>query len=529
MAEPTHELHLSDYLDIARRRRMPIVLVLLLVVALAVVASSVQTPLYRAEARIRFEGSSSSNVLDDVTNQSSNVRDRNLQNEVLFAKSDRVVQSAEQTLRLEDLSVSVTAAGSSDSILVSATDPAPETAVDIANTYANAYVSERTAAGSERYDEAANVLNARLTEITLERSELQSELRSNPTDSSITLQLTALDLAETTVRAQLNDASILGQVSQNASVSILNEATEPESPFQPSWPRNIALALVAGSILAAGAALLIETLDKTVLSKRDLERAASGLPVLAVVPPPYKTRRGKVERTLVASRTGAFTEAFRSLRSSIELGQVAGGDIRSILVTSANPGEGKSTVAAHLAMAFSRAGSTVLVVDADMHNPTQHKLFEVKNVNGLADHLANIGEAEITTEQASGENLISLIPAGLSGTSPAELLSSAAAHDFIQKLSYAYDLVIIDAPPLRPVADTLPLAHIADATLLVAMRGQTSTSDIDQALELLNRARSRPLGTVLCGADEDDSGYGYGYGFDYAKKARRGAQPTSVG
>ena len=190
-------------------------------------------------------------------------------------------------------------------------------------------------------------------------------------------------------------------------------------------------------------------------------------------------------------------------------------------MTSANPAEGKSTVAAHLALSFARAGANVLVIDADMHNPTQHEMFGVPNVNGLAEHLANIGEAEIVTEQGSGEGLVSIIPAGTSASPPAELLSSMAAHEFIQKLSYAYDLVIVDSPPLRPVADTLPLARIVDGTLLVGMRGQTNAKEVDQAMELMARAQARPLGAVLNGADEADGGYGYGYGYGYGANKKR--------
>jgi len=264
-------------------------------------------------------------------------------------------------------------------------------------------------------------------------------------------------------------------------------------------------------ILGVGAALILETLDDTILTKQDLESAADGVPVLGLVPSPHKTRFGsKRERKLITSRTGAFTEAFRTLRSAIELGQTTGSEIRSILVTSANASEGKSTVAAHLAVAFARSGSSVLVIDADMHNPTQHEIFGIGNHRGLAEHLAKVADAEILTEQASGEGLLSVMPAGSSGSPPAELLRSVDAQEFIQKLSYAYHLVIIDSPPLRPVADTLPLARMADATLLVSMRGQTNAVEVERAMELLARAQTRPFGTVLSSADENEGGYSYG-------------------
>jgi non-specific protein-tyrosine kinase len=518
MAEPVAELQLSDYLDIARRRKWIIAAIVVLALAAAILSSALQTPQYRAQARVRVE-SSSTNILDDATNLSSNVRDRNLQNEVEFANSDRVRERASSTFG-EIISAGVAASGSSDTLTFSAVDEDPERAAAVANTVANSYVSERSVVSGERFLSAVNVINERLAEISEERLFLERELLSTSDESSVSIQIATLDAEESRLRAQLNEVDVVSQINQGASVAILNAAEAPGSPFAPSWIRNIALALVAGLILGVGAALLRETLDDTIVNKRDFERAADGTPVLGVIPRPWNGRRRTKQRRLIASRTGAFTESFRSLRSAIELGQASGGEIRSILVTSANPSEGKSTVAAHLALSFARAGANVLVIDADMHNPTQHEMFGVENINGLAEHLANIGEAEIVTEQGSGEGLISLIPAGTSASPPAELLSSMAAHEFIQKLSFAYDLVIVDSPPLRPVADTLPLARIVDGTLLVGMRGQTNAKEVDQAMELLARAQARPLGAVLNGADEADGGYGYGYGYGYGAKKR---------
>lgn len=508
MADSVAELQLTDYVDIVGRRKWVIAALAALLLIAAIVMSALQTPQYRAEARVRV-ASGSSNPLEE-NNVSSNVRSRNLQNEVEFANSDRVSAAAAK-LNENATKITVAASSNSDTLTFTAVSDDPAEAANIANTFADAYLSERSVASAEQFVLAVDIINARLAEINTEREELNL-------GENATVQLTSLDTEEARLRAQLNEIDVVSQLSNGTSVSSLNRAIEPGSAFAPSWVRNIGLALVAGLIFGAGIALLLETLDDTILDKRDLEAATDGTPVLAVIPPPLKARFGKnKDRRLVTSRTGAFTEAFRTLRSAIELGQAAGTEIRSILVTSANASEGKSTVAAHLAVAFARSGANVLIVDADMHNPTQHQLFGIGNDNGLAEQLSNIGNAEIITEQASGEGLVSVIPAGTSASPPAELLRSVPAQEFLEKLSYAYDLVIIDSPPLRPVSDTLPLARIADATLLVSMRGQTNAAELDQAMELLARAQTRPLGAVLSGADESQSGYGYGYGAN-AKK-----------
>jgi capsular exopolysaccharide synthesis family protein len=510
MAEAVSELNLSDYIDVARRRKWTIALLALLALVAAIAMSALQTPQYRAEARVRVEASGRSNIIDNGNNLSSNVRSRNLENEVEFAKSDRVKAQALGSLP-EQATVAVNAASTSDTLTFTAVDPDAQQAADIANTFANAYVSERSIASGERFIAAVDVINNRLAAISTTRLDLEETLASSEDASSLQIQIGSLDTEEVRLRAQLNEIDVLSQLNSSASVAILRAAEASGSPFSPSWVRNLGLALVAGLILGVGVALILETLDDTILTKKDLEAATDGVPVLSLVPAPHKTRFGaKSERKLITSRTGAFTEAFRTLRSAIELGQTAGSEIRSILVTSAHASEGKSTVAAHLALSFARSGSNVLVVDADMHNPTAHEIFGISNRNGLADQLAKVGEAEIVTEQASGERLLSVMPAGSSESQPAELLRSADAQEFLQKLTSAYDLVIIDAPPLRPVSDTVPLARIADATLLVSMRGQTNAVEVERSMELLAQAQARPFGAVLNGADENEGGYGYG-------------------
>lgn len=510
MESSDSELHLSDYLDIMSRRRWVILALVFLTLGAATALSALQTPKYRAEARVRVETSASTNILDDGNNLSSNVRDRNLQNEVEFARSDRVTERAAEIVG-ELTTITIGAASDSDTLTFTAVSTDPKEAALISNTFADSYVSERSLAAGERFIAAVDVINERLASISTSRVQLENQLADATDASSIQIQIDSLTSEEVRLRAQLNEIDVLSQLENGATVAVLNAASSPEAPFAPSWVRNIALALIAGAILGVGAALVLETLDDTILTKRDLESAADGIPVLGLVPAPEKTRFGsRSVRKLVTSRTGPFTEAFRTLRSAIELGQSTGSEIRSILVTSANSAEGKSTVAAHLAVAFARSGASVLVIDADMHNPTQHELFGIMNKNGLADELSHIGNAEVIMEQASGEGLLSIIPAGVSASSPAELLRSIEAQEFIQKLAYAYDLVIIDSPPLRPVADTLPIARIADATLLVSMRGKTNAVEVREAIELLARAKTRPLGAVLNGAEDVDNGYAYG-------------------
>ena len=515
------ELQLADYLDIVNRRKTTIIALVLATLALAILLSALQTPQFRASARVRVEVGST-DTLEDNSNTSTSVRSRNLQNEVEFANSDRVADAAAVAFG-EEISAAIAASNDSDTLTFTVVNANPDTAANIANVFADAYVTERSDSATERFTDASDVISERLIVIADQRADLEASRTAGADASSIDNQIVALDAEEAGLRSQLSQIDVVGQLNSSTSVSILNAAEPPAGAFSPSWVRNIGLALIAGLVLGMGVALVRESLDNTILTKRSLEKAMDGQPILGIIPSPVRSRFGtkQRERRLITSRTGGFTEAYRSLHSSIELGQAAGSEIRSILVTSPNAAEGKSTVASHLAIAFARAGSSVIVVDADMHNPTQHQMFGLPNENGLADQLSNVGQAEIVTEQASGEGLLSVIPAGNSSLPPAELLRSVSSEEFIEKLSYAYDLVIIDSPPLRPVTDTLPLARFADATLLVTMRGQTNASEVEEAVEMLARAQTRPLGGVLNGADDNQTGYGYGYGYGSSNSSRR--------
>ena len=181
---PWPRLHLSDYLDIGRRRIWIIASLTLLALGASVAVSALQTPQYRAEARVRVDAPSSSSIIDENTNLSSNVRSRNLENEVEFAKSDRVTVEATSSFTTE-VSATVGAASTSDTLTFTAVDPDPQRAADIANTFASAYVRERSLASGERFIAAVDVINERLAIISTSRLELERALETSQDTSSL--------------------------------------------------------------------------------------------------------------------------------------------------------------------------------------------------------------------------------------------------------------------------------------------------------------------------------------------------------
>jgi polysaccharide biosynthesis transport protein len=213
------------------------------------------------------------------------------------------------------------------------------------------------------------------------------------------------------------------------------------------------------------------------------------------------------------SAQGAALEAFRVLRTNL---QVLLLDLERpvIVVTSARPGEGKTSTSCGIASSFAAAGERIVIIDADLRHPDIHHRFPVENTIGLSEVLAGratLADAVAPHALPSGDRL-HVLPTGRALQRPAELLGSDRMAHVVEALSREADLVIIDSPPVLPVADTLALANLASGVLLVAEVQRTSYAELERAKEMLTRNRSRILGVVLNKQRTFEPGYGYGYG-----------------
>lgn len=204
-----------------------------------------------------------------------------------------------------------------------------------------------------------------------------------------------------------------------------------------------------------------------------------------------------------------ITEQYRTIRTNIQFSAVDT-PIRSLMVTSAGPNEGKSTTASNLAVVFAQQGKKVLIVDADLRRPTLHFTFGFTNTIGLTNVLTrqiHINESIRTTDV---ENLY-FMPSGPIPPSPAELLGSATMDQLISDLYEMFDLVIFDVPPVLAVADAQVLGNQVDATILVVSSGLTEREGAIKAKEILEQTKSKLLGAVLNNKEEDRSTHYYYY------------------
>jgi capsular exopolysaccharide synthesis family protein len=203
-------------------------------------------------------------------------------------------------------------------------------------------------------------------------------------------------------------------------------------------------------------------------------------------------------------------EQYRTIRTNIQFSTVDE-EISSMIVTSAGPGEGKSTTAANLAVVFAQQGKKVLLVDADLRKPTAHYTFKVDNHVGLTNILtrqSTINEAVKRTSQ----DFLSLLTSGPIPPNPAELMASKTMRQFIADAKRDYDIVLFDSPPVLAVADAQILSNSVDGVVLVVSSGKTELESAKKAKELLEQAQAKILGTVLNNKKVQDSHYYYYYG-----------------
>ena len=291
---------------------------------------------------------------------------------------------------------------------------------------------------------------------------------------------------------------------KNPSVSVIDEASAPTEPIRPKRAQNIFFSFVLGAFLGLCLALLQELFDDRINSPEEAERVLR-LPSLGQVP---LIEEEGLRMIRDISTFSPLMESYRSLRTNINFAAV-GAALRTMVVTSSVPAEGKSTTVANLAMSMAMEGKRVIIVDADLRRPSQHKLFKVDSSPGLTDILLGTHRLEQVLRPTGVPN-VQILPAGTPPPNPAELLGSAEMMKLIDRLKEISELILFDTPPALAVADSIVLASRVDGVLLVIAFGETKKANTRKAQELLGRANANLLGTVLNRMESPSNGYYYG-------------------
>ncbi len=317
--------------------------------------------------------------------------------------------------------------------------------------------------------------------------------------------------------ARLQEANIdAGDSATN--VTVADPARPPGSPWMPQPNLFVWIGLFSGLLLGIGLAYLLESLDDTLVDSFQVE-TVSNLPVLGLIP--FHRMEAKPREGAMAAESSSFlvapesatAESFRSLRSGLALSGV-GRKLKVLSISSALPGEGKSYLVYNLGLAFAATGQKVLIIDSDLRRPRQHTLFRVPREEGLADVLAGLKSLDKVLMPHPVEPNLTLLPAGRQSPLASEILGTSEIGTLLEAARQRFDLVLMDTPPVLPVADAILLGTHSDGTIGVLRAGRTSRKALRRFVQTLARNHVHVLGIVIEAVDMSATEYRSVYGYN---------------
>jgi capsular exopolysaccharide synthesis family protein len=483
---------LSSMLEVLRHRWLVVAGVVLASVAVLLASHEHKAKSYAATANVAFQSGTLSEAGLQVTPASSGEPQREADTEVLIAHSAEVAQAVARQLHIQGGAsellekVKVEAAPNADVLNIVATAGDPQYAASLANAFAEQYIAFRAQSQLAGVDTAEN--------------KLQQQIAALPAGSS---ERAALEQS-------LQHLSALRAVA-GGGANIIGRATPPSNPTGTGLSSTIAIGLLVGLAIAFALVFLLESLDRRVKSIEELERQYR-LSALAAIPQSaFRARR--------AAERGELLEPYRILRSALDFAAVTR-QLDTLLVTSAVAGEGKTTVAVDLAHAVALTGRRTVLVELDLRRPTFAEHFELDAERGLTTALTGRGQlAELLIEPLADVPGLLVLPSGALPHNPSELLGSPRLAELLSELATGESMVIIDAPPLNPVADAQVLLNnpAVNAAILVARIERTTREEVRRARAIVDRHIVEPVGIVVTGI-RDGGRYGYG--------SYQGVEPT---
>ncbi len=534
------ELSLEDYVAILRRRWVWVVLPVLALAGAAVFLGSRAAPQYTSTASVLIANSAAQDALGGSGGNTA-ILSRRMENEISLALGNKTEQRVEEILGFvpKDGAVRVTGLSSADVLEFTSTAGTADDAAEWANGWAKAYVQTKQASAAESIAATKSQLETSLSSLRVQRQELLAPLdplRGRLTRATDPVRQAALQaeidqleadlepellLIDSQIQANVNNIGRLELSAQVASVgtaSILQAAEPPLSESGAPLSRSILLGIVAGTLVGVALALLAESLDRSIKDAESFH-ARTGITVLGALPKLPRSYRDR-ELSLISrdEPSSALADGYQRISTALVFASV-GKDIRSILIASPNEREGKTTTATNLAYSMSVVGRHVVLLDGDLRRPRLHKVFGELRSPGFSDHLVDGLPIFDLVHRPDGMDSVALLTSGTIPPNPAEFVASPGYDTALRKLETLSDLVIVDGPPVLPVADAAIISRSVDAVVLVASVGQTTREQVVRSVESITKVGGTVLGVILLNTKEDGryGRYGYGYGEEIDK------------
>jgi capsular exopolysaccharide synthesis family protein len=401
---------------------------------------------------------------------------------------------------------------------ISVSDDDPSRAIWILDTMADVFIDLNLAILSEPYTERLISLENQMNELTIQMEQIQEEINRNSSlIIPIDLELERLERELTTKYSDLRelqtnrDQYILDARRSANTIVIAEPATQPSGQSQNNI-LYIGLSIIIACILGMGLAFLLEQLEDKVRTQDDIATLLGQKPIGVI----GRIEKGKDKLILGANSSPFVAEDFRKL-SAIIRQAIEGVPLHKLLVTSPNPGEGKSTVASNLAIFLAKTGSQVILVDADLHRPQLDLLFRLDAQQGLAEVLAT-NRKRLPLHSTELQNL-KVLTSGEPTEEASELLSSPKLGNLLDTLTTEAAMVIIDSPPILTLADASYLTPLVDGVLLVINSGSTERKAAVEAMAMLKMAKIKFMGVVLNGVATRQHSYYRYYDQEHKKSA----------
>jgi polysaccharide biosynthesis transport protein len=500
LMDPSTEQPLAEYLRIISRRKWWIILITLLVVGASLGFSFKMTKKYTATAQVLAQ---TTNPPAAQTEQTQPLTTTQLATYVQLATSPAVLAGVRTDLGItgKPPAVSVSLVGATNLIAISATSTRATAAARIANDYANAFSSYELSVASSQ---AKTLLNSYTLTYTTLSSELSKDQAANDSSAEIAIA------AQEAVIAQ--DLALAESAVNNPSgaISVVSPAAVPTSPSSPKPVVDGLVGLLVGVLLGLALVVVADYRDDRLRSAADVQLIARDCPILAAIPM-IESWKKKNEPKLVSltEPSSSAVEAYWSLRAGLRF-LAHDTRLRSLLITSPAESEGKTSTIANFGVILARGGQATLIVSCDLRRPRLREFFIDSARPGLTSVLLREVELHDAVQPVPNVPNLYILDSGPLPPDPHRVLASAVAARIFEELTENFEMVLIDSPPLLPVADALVLGQLADATMLVAAVGQTKKSELQRAMQMLEAAHV-PLAGIILNEVTRESSYGYGY------------------